>query len=147
MRQILQNLKTGETEIADVPWLARERAGLSWAALIGRAREWQKRRYDLVINLEPDIRSNVLAWLVGARRRVGYRTGGGGALLTDAVSYDTTIHVATNASRLVDRAAGVSNLSTTTPAEVPPLRLPEPARARYATSSRLQAGFRKAAVR
>lgn len=117
-------------ETADVPWLARERAGLSWPALVRRAREWRNRRYDLVINFEPDIRSNFLAWLVGARRRVGYRTGGGGALLTDAASYDTAAHVATNAGRLVDRAAGFPGESSAPSLEARPLRLPAQAVAR-----------------
>ena len=40
------------------------------------------------MNFEPDIRSNFLAWLTGAPRRVGYWTGGGGAFLTDALAYD-----------------------------------------------------------
>ena len=37
----------------------------------------------LVINFEPDIRTNFLAWLTGAPMRVGYWTGGGGAFLTE----------------------------------------------------------------
>ncbi len=70
-------------QIADAPWLARE-TGAAWRPLLAGARTWRARRYDLVVNLEPDIRSNLLAWLTGARRRVGYWTGGGGAFLTDA---------------------------------------------------------------
>src|SRR5207342_2175342 len=67
----------------DVPWLAREREGDTWARLIARARAWKLERYDLVINFEPDIRSNFLAWLSGAPRRFGYSTGGGGSFLTE----------------------------------------------------------------
>lgn len=93
---------------ADVPWLSREGTGHRALALIQRARSWKTRGYDLVINLEPDIRSNGLAWLAGGRRRVGYGTGGGGALLTEASAYDAGAHVATNARRLVARAAGVA---------------------------------------
>lgn len=92
--------------VADVPWLARERAGDSWPALIGKARRWRTRRYDLVVNFEPDVRSNVLAWLSGAPTRVGYWTGGGGALLTDRFEYDPSSHVSANARRLIERAAG-----------------------------------------
>ena len=72
----------------DAPWLAREAASERWPALIGRARGWRARRYDLAINFEPDIRSNLLLWLTGARRRFGYWTGGGGAFLTDALAYE-----------------------------------------------------------
>jgi ADP-heptose:LPS heptosyltransferase len=89
--------------VADVPWLAREGSGLSWRALIRTARAW--RDYDLVLNFEPDIRSNFLAWLTGAPRRFGYWTGGGGAFLTRSDAYEPMSHVATNAKSLVNRAA------------------------------------------
>jgi ADP-heptose:LPS heptosyltransferase len=45
---------------------------------------------------------------------VGYSTGGGGALLTDATAYDPTSHVSVNARALIARAAG-----TTEPAVEP----------------------------
>jgi len=92
-------------ELVDVPWLAREGRGDSWPSLMAKAHAWREREYDLVINFEPDIRSNWLAWLSGASRRVGYASGGGGALLTDAGVYDTSLHVSDNARRLVARAA------------------------------------------
>jgi lipopolysaccharide heptosyltransferase II len=100
--------------VLDVPWLAREGTGLSWQALIGRARDWRTRRYDLVLNFEPDIRSNILAWLTGAPRRLGYWTAGGGALLTDALAYAPASHVSANALDLVRHAAG-DRLKTPTP--------------------------------
>lgn len=96
-------------DVLDVPWLAREGTGLSWPALVSRVRGWRTRHYDLVINFEPDIRSNFLAWHSGASRRLGYWTGGGGAFLTDALGYDPAAHVAINAQRLlahVDARAG-----------------------------------------
>lgn len=89
--------------VADVPWLAREGTGLSWPTLLGTARGW--RNYDLAINFEPDIRSNLLAWLTGAPRRVGYWTGGGAAFLTRSEAYEPSSHVAANARELVARAA------------------------------------------
>ena len=116
-------------ETLDAPWLARGEEGRSWSALISRARGW-RHRYDLVVNLEPDIRSNLLAWLSGAPRRVGYWTGGGGAFLTDAAAYDPTAHVAVNAGRLIERAAGERSavpIDVTTPEA---LHLPAEARAR-----------------
>ena len=91
--------------VADAPWLARD-GRASWSALVGRARAWQARQYDVVVNFEPDIRTNFLAWLTRAPRRVGYWTGGGGAFLTDATAYAPKSHVAENARRLVAKAAG-----------------------------------------
>lgn len=88
-------------ESLDAPWLARGAVGATWPAMIARARSWRRRGYDLAINLEPDIRSNLLIGLSGAARRVGYWTGGGGALLTDALAYDPTAHTRDNAVRLV----------------------------------------------
>ncbi|HEX5216531.1 MAG TPA: glycosyltransferase family 9 protein [Vicinamibacterales bacterium] len=95
-------------EVADVPWLAREGTGERWTTLRAKARSWRARGYDLVINFEPDIRSNYLSWLTGAARRFGYFTGGGGAFLTDAAAYDPRQHVAVNARAIVARAAGAT---------------------------------------
>src|SRR6185436_6157174 len=60
----------------------------------------------LVLNFEPDIRSNFLAWLSAARRRAGYWTAGGGAFLTDTIAYDSKRHVSENALDLVTFALG-----------------------------------------
>jgi lipopolysaccharide heptosyltransferase II len=107
--------EVSRVDVIDVPWLAREGTGLSWPALISHARGWRARGYDLVINFEPDIRSNFLAWHTGASRRVGYWTGGGGAFLTDALAYDPSAHVAANAQRLLQhvdaRAIGLPQVS------------------------------------
>ncbi|HKW01632.1 MAG TPA: hypothetical protein VJN96_17525, partial [Vicinamibacterales bacterium] len=83
-------------DAVDAPWLARGAAALSWPALIAHARGWRRRQYDLVVNFEPDIRSNVLAWFSGAPRRVGYWSAGGGALLTEALEYQPGTHVSEN---------------------------------------------------
>jgi lipopolysaccharide heptosyltransferase II len=116
---------------ANAPWLARE-GGASWADLIEDARPWRG-TYDLVINFEPDIRSNFLSWLTFAPRRVGYGTGGGGAFLTDASAYDPAQHVAENARALVARALGrpvpAGPIAT---GPWPMLRLPAEAAARAA---------------
>jgi len=90
---------------ADAPWLARDTPGDSWRTLIAKARAWRSQRYDLVVNFEPDIRSNLLAWLSAAPARFGYSSGGGGSLLTDATVYDQRSHVSMNAQRLIARAA------------------------------------------
>jgi len=98
----------GEVLVADVPWLARDGAGDSWRALVSRARGWRRKRYDIAVNFEPDIRSNALLWLSGAPGRWGYWTGGGGAFLTDAEAYEPASHVSQNARHLVARASGVT---------------------------------------
>jgi len=109
-------------DLLDAPWLARERPGASWTRLRAHARGWRGRGYDLAINLEPDIRSNLLLWWSGAARRVGYFTGGGGALLTDAAAYDPALHTHDNAMRLVGLATPGP---ATAPSPSPRLQLPE----------------------
>jgi ADP-heptose:LPS heptosyltransferase len=99
-----------QVHVLDVPWLARDGGGDSAGTLARRARAWRG-QYDLVINFEPDIRSNALAWLSGAPRRFGYWTGGGGAFLTDALAYEPGEHVADNALRLVRTALERSGVS------------------------------------
>ena len=108
--------------VASAPWLAREEDADSWGGLMSKAREWRARRYDLVVNFEPDIRSNALAWLTGAPRRFGYASGGGAAFLTDALTYEPDTHVRDNARRLIASAASRSSPAATSgnaPLEVP----------------------------
>jgi lipopolysaccharide heptosyltransferase II len=110
-------------EVADAPWLARGSDRTSVGALLGRAREWRQHAYDIVVNFEPDIRSNFLAWLTGAPTRVGYWTGGGGRFLTDAAPYAPTTHVAKNARALIARASGRASSAaqpSTAPRLIPP---------------------------
>jgi lipopolysaccharide heptosyltransferase II len=102
-------------DVLDPPWLARDQPGAPWAKLRAHARGWRRNRYDLAINLEPDIRSNLLLWWSGALRRVGYFTGGGGALLTDQAAYDPALHTHDNAMRLV-------GLAVPDQADAPPVR-------------------------
>jgi lipopolysaccharide heptosyltransferase II len=92
--------------VASVPWLARGEEADSWGGLVSKAREWRSHGYDLVLNFEPDIRSNALAWLTRAPRRVGYGSGGGGAFLTDALTYEPDKHVRDNARQVIASAAG-----------------------------------------
>src|SRR5262245_52007910 len=53
-------------ESLDAEWLARGASGAGLPALLRHARGWRKRRYDLAINFEPDIRSNLLVAASGA---------------------------------------------------------------------------------
>lgn len=103
----------------DVPWLAREGTGVSWTGLLAQAKTWRHREYDLVVNFEPDIRSNFLVWRTGALQRAGYWTGGGGAFLTDALAYDPESHTSENARGLIRHLAGGEPHGLVTPRLTP----------------------------
>jgi ADP-heptose:LPS heptosyltransferase len=71
----------------DVPWTAfkdkydwRRYVGSGFMAMI---RELRRERFDVSIDSRMDVRSNILAWLVNARRRIGFDFPGGRGLLTD----------------------------------------------------------------
>lgn len=114
-------------ETLDVSWLARHDAGASLAALVRRAWAWRAQDFDLALNFEPDIRSNLLMALSGASRRVGFSSGGGGACLTNALAYAPGLHAAANALRLVDAALPAAG--TTEPGTPRPrLSVPDQAR-------------------
>lgn len=115
-------------EIIDAAWLARGPAGVSPLALAMHASRWRRRRYDLAINFEPDIRTNIAAVASGAQQTAGFRSGGGGPLLDLALEYDTRAHTTDNAIALVRAALGAS----TTGRIDAMLSIPEEARARAA---------------
>jgi ADP-heptose:LPS heptosyltransferase len=123
-------------ETLDAEWLARDGGGLGLGRLLGASRDWRTRRYDLAINFEPDVRSNLLLALAGARWTAGYLSGGGGALLDQALEYDIAAHTTDNARRLVMAVFGRSADAIPGAAG---LRLPETARQEAA---RLLAGAR-----
>jgi ADP-heptose:LPS heptosyltransferase len=93
-------------ETLDASWLAREGGGLGLPRLLAGARSWRARRYDLAINLEPDIRSNLLVAVSGAAVKAGFLTGGGGPLLDIALRYDPRVKTSENQRRLVAAALG-----------------------------------------
>ena len=88
----------------DAGWLARGGAAQNLGSLVKTARSWAARQYDLAINFEPDLRSNYFLAQSGAKWTVGYRSGGGGALLDVALDYDPRAHTTANARRLVEAA-------------------------------------------
>ena len=90
----------------DAAWLARDGGGLGLSGLLRAARRWRRTDYDLAINFEPDVRSNLLAAASGAAWTAGYRSGGGGPLLDVALEYDTRAHTTDNAQRLVAAVFG-----------------------------------------
>jgi ADP-heptose:LPS heptosyltransferase len=91
-------------EPLDAPWLARDGEAAGVAELLRRTRRWRRERFELAMNLEGDIRSNLLLGLSGARMRVGFAMAGGGSVLTDVVRYDPRAHSDEN-TRAVVRAA------------------------------------------
>ena len=100
----------------DAQWLARDGGGLGLPLLLRAASVWRRNRYDLAINFEPDVRSNLLIAAAGARWTAGYRSAGGGPLLDEALDYDPTSHTAENARRLVETV-----FAATAPPQVGPL--------------------------
>lgn len=119
-------------ETLDVPWIARKGQGLSWRALLARAKAWRSRNYDVAINFEPDIRSNLLLALSGAPCRVGFSSGGGGSMLTDAIAPDPQAHIAENAKALVARAFAAIPVSVVPNFLPAVLNIPDDARRRAA---------------
>lgn len=113
-------------EALDAAWLSREGAGLDLPALLRHAAKWRSHRYDLAINFEPDIRSNLLIAVAGAAWTAGYRSGGGGPLLDEQFDYDPQSHTSDNARRLV---SGVFDSALPPPAATT-LDLPEEHRRR-----------------
>jgi ADP-heptose:LPS heptosyltransferase len=93
-------------ETLDARWLAREGQGLGLGALLRTAWSWRPRRYDLAINFEPDVRSNLVAASAGATTTAGWASGGGGPVLDLALDYDPTAHTSANARRLVRTVFG-----------------------------------------
>jgi heptosyltransferase II len=59
-----------------------------WLELARGLRHLRERRFDLALTGRMDIRDNLLVWLSGARRRVGYGVGGGSSFLTDVAMPD-----------------------------------------------------------
>jgi len=85
-----------EVIVFDFPWTATEKKyqlrrydRQSFRALVARLRSG---RFDLTIDSRMDIRSNLVTYLSGAPKRIGYRFGGGSFLLTDALPADPDAH-------------------------------------------------------
>ena len=112
-------------EIMDADWLARGAGGLSPLGMMARMAQWRGRKYDLAINFEPDIRTNLAIAAAGASRTAGFKSGGGGAVLDLALDYDPTAHTTDNALAIVHAAIGAEADG------LPPatLSIPESARA------------------
>ena len=124
-------------ESIDAPWLSQEGTRSSPREVAARILQWRRHDFDLAINFEPDVRGNALLAAGGARRRIGYATGGGGGFLTGALRYDRGVHAAANALRLVERALPAGRASS---GAGPPLRIPADAETRAARRLASHAG-------
>jgi ADP-heptose:LPS heptosyltransferase len=92
--------------VVDAPWLARDQVGATLLSLLRAAAGWRRGQFDVAVNLEPDVRTNLLLALSGARWTAGYSSAGGGSLLDQAVVYQPTEHTVDNARRLVGDVFG-----------------------------------------
>lgn len=59
-----------------------------WKRIINVIRFLRGRKFDLIIDARGDIRNNLLSFLIGGKRRVGFDWTGGGYFLTDTVNFD-----------------------------------------------------------
>jgi ADP-heptose:LPS heptosyltransferase len=105
----------------DANWLARDGEGRGMGPLVRAARQWTRTKYDLAVNFEPDIRSNILLAASGAAWTAGYQNGGGGALLDTALDYDARVHATENARRLVAAVLGTPQRPERPPVFVVPV--------------------------
>jgi ADP-heptose:LPS heptosyltransferase len=72
-------------------WISRGEESNSFLRFFSQAIKIRKEKYDLSIDFTSDVRINLLMWLSGAKRRIGYSDSGGGAFLTDTIE-DRGIH-------------------------------------------------------
>jgi ADP-heptose:LPS heptosyltransferase len=139
-------------ETLDVPWLRRGVPGPGLVELLCRATAWRKRCYDLALNLEGDIRSNLLLARSGARWCVGFGMAGGGPLLDLVVPFDAASHTAINGVRLanaaLDRVVAAdtcqAHAGRTAASALPLLQLEIPADARERAAALLAPARRQA---
>ncbi len=102
-------------------WRKYNPFSLDWISLARTILALRKRRFDWAFTGRMDVRDNLLLWLSGAHRRIGYGFGGGASFLTDRVTPDLSrphradvwLHLlrALNASR--DYEAGGYRLTDT----------------------------------
>jgi heptosyltransferase-2 len=75
--------------VAVSPWKRYNPFSLRWPAFVRRLLRLRHRRFDLSFGGgRTDIRYNLVLWLTGAQRRIGYGFAGGASLLTDVAQPD-----------------------------------------------------------
>ena len=89
---IARSAPVDDVLVWSAPWVGRAAEGADkLLALAGRARGLRGVQLDLALDLQGDVRANVLMALTGARRRAGYANTGGAWLLTDVIPLDETV--------------------------------------------------------
>lgn len=75
---------------ADMPWTAfRGKYHLwkwDWKSLAAYFHGLRRRNFDVVLSVRPDPRDQMLMWLMGIRRRIGFKTHFSNVFLTDVLS-------------------------------------------------------------
>ncbi|MDP8254650.1 MAG: glycosyltransferase family 9 protein [Candidatus Alcyoniella australis] len=110
--ELARALPDADSAVAfDAPWLHGERLGgrigalRDLAAAVRESAALRRQRYDLLVNLRPDMRDALLCGLSGARRRLSFGYHGLGMLLTDAViEPDTQLHESQRLLYLLEQA-------------------------------------------
>jgi heptosyltransferase-2 len=78
-----------EIVVFDFPWTASVRKydprRYDSHEMIGLVKRLRAEKFDLSLDCRMDLRSNVLTYAIGAKRRVGFDFGGGSRLLTDPI--------------------------------------------------------------
>jgi heptosyltransferase II len=91
-------------------WRKYNPFSVDWIFLARTIRLLRKRRFDWAFSGRMDVRDNVLLWLTGALRRIGYGIGGGGSFLTDRITPELSRpHRADLWLQLVEAVSGVSS--------------------------------------
>lgn len=91
-REVAELAPVDEVLSWNAPWVGRPHEGVeSLAALALKARALRSAELDLVLDLQGDVRANLLMRLTGARVRAGYANTGGAFLLTHVVPLDETV--------------------------------------------------------
>ncbi len=89
------------------PWVGRATEGAdTLGTLLSWARALRPVHLDLALDLQGDVRANLLLAASGARQRVGYANTGGAALLTDVVPLDERVSWVEQNLRAVEVALG-----------------------------------------
>jgi ADP-heptose:LPS heptosyltransferase len=89
---IARSAPVDEVLVWSAPWVGRAAEGADgWRDLAARAWSLRGAGLDLALDLQGDVRANVLLALGGARRRAGYANTGGAWLLTDVIPLDETV--------------------------------------------------------
>ncbi|MDP8219129.1 MAG: GT4 family glycosyltransferase PelF [Candidatus Theseobacter exili] len=84
-------LMRGCSYIDEIMFYDKKEADKGVLGLYRLARELCQRRYDIGIDFQNNRRSHWLQYLAGAKKRVGYRRGMRGWLLTDSIEVDATL--------------------------------------------------------